>query len=121
MKRWLPIVSLLVACAAEEAPPNDLLPRDQFKRLLMNAQLIEARTSRELVNPEGGPKVALEQYAALFASEKVTVEEYRQTFNWYAAHPKHLKPIYEEILTELQKASDSSAHQPARPPEGSDR
>lgn len=117
MKRWLPILLLLVACAAEEQAPRDLLDRTVFKRLLMGSQLIEARTSQEVMSTERTATTARAQYDELFAAEHVTVEEYRKTFDWYAAHPEKLKPIYEEILVDLQHAADSSTHKPVRPPD----
>jgi hypothetical protein len=112
MKRWLPIILLAVACATEEKPPKDLLDRDLFKRLLMGSQLIEARASHEMAVTESNKSSALAQYDELFASEHVTVQQYRKTFDWYTAHPELLKPIYEEILVDLQHAADTSAHAP---------
>ena len=117
MKRWLPIVLVVVACASEEQAPKDLLDRAVFKRLLMGSQLIEARTSQEVMATEKTATTAKAQYDELFTAEHVTVEEYRKTFDWYATHPEKLKPIYEEILVDLQHAADSSAHTPARSPD----
>jgi hypothetical protein len=115
MKRWLPILLLAIACAAEVKPPKDILDREVFKRLLMGSQLIEARTSQEMTLTERNTGAASAQYDELFASEHVTAQQYRKTFDWYAAHPELLKPIYEEILVDLQHAADTSAHAPARP------
>jgi hypothetical protein len=114
MKPWMLIALLAVACAAEETPPKDLLERDVFKRLLMASQLIEARSNHEMTVTEQRTSAATAQYDELFASEHITVQQYRKTFDWYAAHPDQLKVIYEEILVELQHAADTSAHAPSK-------
>lgn len=115
MKRWALIALMALGCAAGEAPPTDLLDRTTFKRVLMEAQLIEARASHEVMTAENNAARAAEQYSELFRTEKITDARFRKTFDWYTQHPDQLKALYEEILVDLQHAADSTAH--ARPHE----
>jgi hypothetical protein len=46
------VLSLLVffaACSSGDVPPAELLARDRFKEVLLEAQLIEARVNHELI------------------------------------------------------------------------
>ena len=47
--RWL-LLPLLVACAAEEPAPMDILPRDRFRDVLLKAHVVEARLNHEMRN-----------------------------------------------------------------------
>lgn len=109
---------MLLACAQEEAPPADVLPRERFKELLLQAQLIEARVNHELI-VEHRSRVPTERYYAdLFAEQGVTEEQFTASYRHYLGRPEELKAIYEEIITELTFRKDSDgAVQPGEPAE----
>jgi hypothetical protein len=103
------LLLLLAACGQEPAPPDGLLSRDTFKEVLLEAQLIEARVSQELVIGPQGPGHVDSLYAALFRSKGVTQEAFTATFDQYASRPRELKAVYEEILNELTTRKDRPA------------
>ena len=39
----------------------------------------------------------------LFKSQDVTEEQFVSTYEYYADHPDEMKPIWEEVLTELSR------------------
>lgn len=105
----LPLLLFLAACAQQPATPEDMLSRDKFKDVLLEAQLIEARVNQDLaIGPQGlGYSDSL--YAAMFRAQGVTQEAFTATFDHYAARPKELKAVYEEIVSELGSRKDRPA------------
>ncbi|HQV50965.1 MAG: DUF4296 domain-containing protein [Flavobacteriales bacterium] len=101
------LVALLFACGTKKAqPPADLLPREKFVSVLLEAQLIEARMNHELTVSHMGEVPSDEYYAELFAEQGTTKEQFQATFDHYSEHPNEMESIYEEIITELSKRKD---------------
>ncbi len=95
------------ACGNEDERPADLLDRDRFKGLLVEAQLIEARVNREMTVDKRQDIPVKQYYAELFKQKDVSAEAFHRTFQWYAEHPEELKAVYSDVLTELQLRSDT--------------
>jgi hypothetical protein len=103
----LPLLWQLMAC--DDAPPQrpaDLLDRELFTELLLEAQLIEARINHELVVEHVSDVPGQRYYEELFSSKGVTREQFERTFAWYSEQPEELKAIYEEIVDELVRRKD---------------
>ncbi len=96
----------MVACSSSEEQPADLLPREKFTEVLLEAQLIEARVNHEAVIDKKTDVPGKSYYAEMFKEQGVTEEAFKTTFNWYVAHPAELKDIYNDVLTDLQKRVD---------------
>mgnify|MGYP003383779695 CR=1 FL=1 len=99
-------VLLMAACSSPEERPNDLLPRDKFTEVLLEAQLIEARVNQEAVIDKRADIPDKSYYAEMFKAQGVTEEAFKSTFDWYVDHPAELKDIYNEVLVGLQKRVD---------------
>ena len=106
MKRIATLL-LLVACSSGTPPPAGLLSREQFKHVLLEAQLIEARLNHEMVVGQRTDSPIEQYYDSMFVKEGITEEAFRITFDHYAESPEELKAIYNEILTELAQRKDS--------------
>lgn len=107
MKRPAFILLLaLTSCATAEAP-KDLLPRDRFKHLLLEAQLIEARVNHERIVEQRMDSPVEAYYDTLFAREGVTREDFERTYSFYTQHPVEMKAVLEEVLNELGQRKDS--------------
>ncbi len=102
----LALLLSLAACSSQEAPSKDILERERFKELLLQAQLIEARANHELIVDQVTQAPTAQYYADLFSTEGVTEEQFKATFDYYTARPAELKLIYEEIITELSFRKD---------------
>jgi len=97
---------LLVACTPGEAPPPGVLTREQFKEVLLQAQLIEARVNHELIVEHRSGVPTERYYAELFEEQGITEEQFTTSYRHYLDHPEELKAIYEEIITELTFRKD---------------
>ena len=107
MKRLFIITLLALACSArEDAPPSDVLPRDRFKEVLLEAQLLEARMSQELTVAHVGTIPSEQYYEELFKAKGTTKDEFRRSFAYWSGRSEDMKEIYEEILAELGRRKD---------------
>lgn len=108
MRHLLLPLLLCCACAGNNAPPNDLLPRDRFERVLVDAQLVEARVNQELVIDHRTDMPIERYYEEMFRKHGTTKEQFRRTFDWYTERPEELKAIYDSVLIDLQHQADST-------------
>ncbi len=106
---------LAVACTPQDDDPDDILDREQFKELLLQAQLIEARVNHELIVEHISQVPTQQYYNELFDREGVSEEQFTATFKYYTARPEELKVIYEEIITELTFRKDQPVGQEPLP------
>lgn len=100
------MVLFLAACASSEERPAELLTREKFTEVLLEAQLIEARVNQESVIDKKADIPDKSYYAEMFKTQGVTEEAFKITFDWYVDHPAELKDIYNDVLTDLQKRVD---------------
>ncbi len=112
MKHIVLLVCLVLAtaCGTEQERPADLLERDTFTGLLVDAQLIEARVNREMTVDKRQDIPIKQYYAELFKEKDVSADAFHRTFQWYAEHPDELKAVYADVLTTLQLRSDTIPH-----------
>jgi len=102
------LLTVLFACGTKDAaPPPDLLPREKFVTVLLEAQLIEARMNHDLMIAHMADVPSDEYYAELFAEYGTTKEQFQATFDHYTEHPEQMEVIYQEIITELSKRKDA--------------
>lgn len=93
----------VLACSPTEERPADLLPREKFTAVLLEAELLEARVNHErTIDLRTGIPVT-EYYAEMFKAQGVTEEAFKRTFSWYVDHPAELKDVYNDVLTGLQQ------------------
>lgn len=109
------LVLCLVACTPKDPLPKGLLDREQFKEILLQAQLIEARVNHELIVEHISQVPTQQYYVELFEREGVSEEQFTTTFRYYTARPEELKAIYEEIITELTFRKDQPVDQAPSP------
>lgn len=109
MRWWyIPAFLWFPACGpGTSARPDDVLPPDRFRDLLVDAHLLSAR-DRQLsmtgimldpVQRHGG-------FDSLCAVHDIDTSAFQRSFTHYAAHPEQLKAIYEEVLTEINRRKD---------------
>lgn len=110
MRVLLLLLLLATACRAPEAAvPPDVLPRDKFTAILVEAQLIEARTNHELVVAHHSSIPSEQYYADMFREQGTTKEEFQRSFAFWSGRSADMKSIYEEVLVEISRRKDEQA------------
>lgn len=105
------IVVLLTACSTVGSKaPDGVLDREQFKKTLLEAQLIEARMNHELIIAKLTEIPGERYYDDMFKTQGTTKEEFVRSFDYYSERPEEMRAIYEEIFTELSRRKDEAAH-----------
>ncbi len=97
---------LVAACSSSEERSADLISRDKFTEVLLEAQLIEARLNQEAMLDKNADVADTSAYAGMFKAQGVTEAAFKTTFERYVAHPAELKDIYNDVLVGLQKRVD---------------
>ncbi|MGV3638249.1 MAG: DUF4296 domain-containing protein [Flavobacteriales bacterium] len=101
---------LVMSCRApEDAIPSDVLPRDRFTTILVEAQLIEARTNHELVVAHHSSIPSEQYYADMFKEQGTSKEEFQRSFAFWSGRSADMKAIYEEVLVEISRRKDEHA------------
>ncbi len=100
------LLLFLMACGSDERVPEELLPRDKFLSVLIEAQLIEARTNHELVIEQRSDSPVERYYEEMFKEQGVSRAAFDSTYAYYARRPEQMKAIYEEVLTELTRSKE---------------
>lgn len=108
MRTLLLALLLLAACGTADAPPADLMDRASFTRVLLQAQLVEARLNHELVIGKRGDSPVERYYDELFRQQGVSREAFERTFDWYTGHPEELRTVYQEVLTTLDSLKETA-------------
>ncbi len=96
----------LFACAQERSAPEGILDRELFKKVLTEAQLIEARVNQELVNAQRAQVPVERYYEEAFKQFQVDEEQFKRSFEYYSSRPEELRAIYDEIIAELSRRKD---------------
>ena len=107
MRVLLLFAIMALACTMrEDEPPVEVLTRDRFENVLLEAQLIEARMNHEVVVAHVNAIPAEQYYAEMFVKEGTTKEEFQRSFAYYSEHPEVMRSIYERVLEELNRRKD---------------
>lgn len=111
MKGWVIFALCFLACGRPaDAPPADVLPRERFTAVLLEAQLIEARMHHELVVAHFTTIPGDRYYADMFKAQGTDKEQFQRSFNYWSGRPEEMKAIYEDVLNELSRRRDGQAH-----------
>ena len=70
--RRIAALLVLAACSPEAPPPEGLLSREQFKHILLEAQLIEARLNHEMVVGQRIDSPIEQYYDSMFVKQGIT-------------------------------------------------
>lgn len=117
------VIALLViaACGGETKTPDDILPRDEFRDVLMDLHLAEAQAMDQSRDKDSTQVQLKADYLFIFGQYGIDKEAFFRSFDYYSDHPRELHQIYEEIHARLNILQDSLLHkEQIGRPEGSD-
>ncbi|MGC8864472.1 MAG: DUF4296 domain-containing protein [Bacteroidales bacterium] len=101
---------------AKEPSPPGILNREEFTNLLFDLHLADGWFAIRRAQGDEPKVLATRLYDSVFASHKITREQFEQSMEWYAARPQVLDKIYDELIHRinvLQASPDSLQASPA--------
>lgn len=96
-------IMLLSSCGTDNSLPTDVLSKQRFTELMVEAQLIESRVNYEMIMEHKVTVPTGAYYDELLSREGISKEVFERTFDQYAADPEVFKEIFDEVLVELSK------------------
>lgn len=94
---------LLGACQRPEepVPPQKLLPKSDFARLLMEMHLTESRIDAAHLARDSSVALFEQVKDSLLQSHHTTDSAFRQTYRYYSIHGKDLQEVYDAVIDSL--------------------
>ena len=99
------LVSFFSSCqAVVEEKPEDLLPKDKFKQMVIDFHLLEAFVENKYPKSDTAAVVFKDLETQLYEKHETSSKLYLKTYNYYLRNADtQMDPIYEEIVNELSK------------------
>ena len=97
--------SILISCSKkEEKIPENILPKDKMIRLMVDVHIAEATIqSRNLGINDSTKTIAAGYYKNIFEKNRISEQQFRESFLYYSHHLEIFNKIYEEVINELSK------------------
>lgn len=96
-------VTLLVACAPTDTNkiPDTVLSQQKMQAILLDMHLAEAVANKKQAPADSVTQVALGLYQKIYTKHQTTEEQFKNSFDFYTAHPVLLDSIYSRVIDEL--------------------
>lgn len=101
-----------IACSKkEEKIPENILPKDKMIKVMVDVHIAEAAIQNKYLSlNDSTKKIAAGYYRNLFEKNKITEQQFRESFLYYAHHLDLFNKIYEEVINELSKKQAVNAN-----------
>lgn len=103
------LVLILFSCrekAAEDLPPSNLIPLEEFSLVMTDVQLMEATFNQKMFR-EDDPRVLMARfYEQIFEKHGINRAAFDSSYNYYADRPKDMMRVYELVINELSKQEE---------------
>lgn len=96
----------LIACNGNK-PPAGILEHDPMVSLLTDIHIVDGRTYRLDQNQDSLYKNATGRYMLLFKQHHTDSLQFRKSLKYYSANPDVLTAIYDDVMVNLKKKTDS--------------
>lgn len=104
MKRLLllaSIVLILGSCQSNTDIPEDVLPRETIKEILVEANMVEGALKANFILGDSAKKVAPTLYEEIYTRHNTNAEEFKNSIDWYFEHPEILEEIQKDVVAKL--------------------
>ncbi len=96
---------LFISCSKkEEKIPDNILSKNKMIQVLVDVHIAEATIQNKYLALNDSTKnIAAGYYINAFDKNKITEQQFRESFLYYSHHLDLLNKIYEEVINELSK------------------
>jgi hypothetical protein len=96
----------LVSCYSDNKVPSELIQPDEMKNVLWD--VMSAQTwANEIVKKDSSANMTAEMKVLsqkVFEIHKIDSARFSKSYNWYIKHPLVLKPIFDSMYAQKQRA-----------------
>lgn len=89
------------ACSGKQAPPEDILTKEQFTHILIETHLIEAKIERLYVSNDSAQTLFSYFQGLLFEQQETDSATFYKTLDYYKNNPKRFLKLYEVVTDSL--------------------
>jgi hypothetical protein len=105
---------LLIGCKQEEKPAR-LLTEEEMTRILMDIYIGEEKINRLNLRRDSAEKIFEQAAPLVFRISGVSDSLFRESYNYYVAHPRELEKIYSILVDSLNlREQKLTASQPPK-------
>lgn len=106
----LPTAGVLLAGSCKptsDDKPDDLIPRAQMVDILTDIHIAEAKAGRLGIPSTDSSGVVYRRFERdIHRKYKIDTAVYHRSYRYYAAHPKELEAIYEDVVARLKARTE---------------
>lgn len=104
--KWLSLLLLFVlgltACGTEdESRPATLIPQEKMVSIMADIHMAEGIISTREYSKDSSLLLFTELENQLLVKKGVTQKEFKDSYNWYAAHVEEYKALYTSVVDTL--------------------
>ena len=109
MRRFL-VTSLILlsfmGCNPDK-PGKDLIPPEVLVPVLIDMHLVSALQSSMMIRELSREVDSIDTYGYIFEKHDINRVQFDSTIAWYSRHPKQFTDVYDQVVMELTRISDS--------------
>jgi len=100
------VTLILSACKQDETPPN-IIKRDKMVNLLTDLHILDGNMYNIAQVPDSIQKYGTNGYLALFKRYHTDSAQFRRSYKYYTTQPFEFQAMYDQILDNLTRKTDS--------------
>lgn len=100
------ILLFLLACESNK-PGKDLIPPETLVPVLIDMHLVYSLQSSSYIRDLSRKVDSIDSYGYIFEKYDVTRVQFDSTIAWYSRHPKLFTDVYDQVVMQLTRMSDS--------------
>lgn len=95
------IVLFLASCQSNTEIPEDVLPEETMKTILVEVNLVEGALKANFILADSAKMVAPTLYEEIYKRHNTDAASFQKSMIWYFEHPEILEEIQKEVTAEL--------------------
>ncbi len=105
-KLFFSVLIFLIACKGNKAP-DGIIQEEQMTNLLTDIHIVDGSMYNMMQTPDTLYKYGTDKYRVLFKKYHTDSTQFKKSFKYYNVHPDRLQLMYEQIVKNIKKKSDS--------------
>ena len=101
------IMLFLLPGCGHDRPGKDLIPPETLVPVLIDMHLVYALQTSAMIRNIAREVDSVDNYGYIYDKYDITQVQFDSTIAWYSRHPKLFVDIYDQVVMELSRMSDS--------------